>query len=103
MTHNGRYSGVPTCRTLYADKVSRTAYPTILKRQTFATPRNVTSGEGGSMDDLWQFIDEIDADKQAMLARRLEDRAQMPKFVEIRESYFEKIGLPVRVRVLELG
>ena len=61
------------------------------------------SGEGAAMADLWQFIDEIDADKQAMLAKRLEDRAQMPKFVEIRESYFDKIGLPVRGRILELG
>jgi hypothetical protein len=37
------------------------------------------------MADLWQFIDDIDADKQAMLVKRLEDRAQMPKFAEIRE------------------
>jgi 2-polyprenyl-3-methyl-5-hydroxy-6-metoxy-1,4-benzoquinol methylase len=64
---------------------------------------NVMSGEGGGMADLWQFIDEIDADKQAMLAKRLEDRAQMPKFVAIRENYFDKIGLPVTGRVLELG
>jgi hypothetical protein len=33
------------------------------------------SGEGGGMADLWQFIDEIDADKQAILVKRLEDRA----------------------------
>jgi len=45
------------------------------------------------MPDLWQFIDNIDADKQAMLVKRLEDRAQMPKFAEIREDYFDKIGL----------
>jgi 2-polyprenyl-3-methyl-5-hydroxy-6-metoxy-1,4-benzoquinol methylase len=68
-----------------------------------ATPDDVMSGEGSGMADLWQFIDEIDADKQAMLAKRLEGRAQMPKFVEIRESYFDKIGLPVTGRVLELG
>jgi hypothetical protein len=52
-----------------------------------ATPldiHNVMSGEGGGMADVWQFIDEIDADKQAMLVKRLEDRAQMPKFVAIR-------------------
>ena len=61
------------------------------------------SGEGGGMADLWQFIDEIDADKQAMLAKRLEDRAQMPKFAAIRENYFDKIGVPVTGRILELG
>jgi 2-polyprenyl-3-methyl-5-hydroxy-6-metoxy-1,4-benzoquinol methylase len=68
-----------------------------------ATPDDVMSGEGSGMADLWQFIDEIDADKQAMLAKRLEGRAQMPKFVEIRESYFDKIGLPVTGRVLGCG
>ena len=61
------------------------------------------SGEGGGMADLWQFIDEIDADKQAMLAKRLEDRAQMPKFAAIRENYFDKIGVPVTGQILELG
>src|SRR5215510_225306 len=55
------------------------------------------------MPDLWQFIDNIDADKQAMLVKRLEDRAQMPKFAEIRENYFDKIGLPLTGRILELG
>jgi hypothetical protein len=40
------------------------------------------------MPDLWQLIDNIDADKQAMLVKRLEDRAQMPKFAEIRERLF---------------
>ena len=44
------------------------------------------------MPDLFQFIDDIDADKQAMVVKRLEDRAQMPKFVAIRENYFDKIG-----------
>jgi hypothetical protein len=29
--------------------------------------------------DLFQIIDDIDADKQAMVIKRLEDRAQMPK------------------------
>src|SRR5262249_47641410 len=61
------------------------------------------SGEGGGMADLWQFIDEIDADKQAILVKRLEDRAQMPKFAAIRESYFDKIGVPVTGQILELG
>ena len=55
------------------------------------------------MPDLWQFIDDIDADKQAMLVKRLEDRAQMPKFAEIRENYLDKIGLPLSGRILELG
>src|SRR5262245_22353829 len=61
------------------------------------------SGEGGGMADLWQFIDEIDADKQAILVKRLEERAQLSKFAEIRENYFDKIGLPVTGRILELG
>jgi 2-polyprenyl-3-methyl-5-hydroxy-6-metoxy-1,4-benzoquinol methylase len=55
------------------------------------------------MPDLWQFIDDIDADKQAIAIKRLEDRAQMPKFVAIRENYFDKIGLPVTGRIHELG
>src|SRR5262245_28413740 len=55
------------------------------------------------MADVWQSIDAIDADKQAMLVKRLEDRAQMPKFVAIRENYFDKIGMPVTGRILELG
>jgi len=55
------------------------------------------------MADLWQFIDEIDADKQAILVKRLEDRAQMPKFAAIRENYFDKIGVPITGRILELG
>src|SRR5262249_43234798 len=63
----------------------------------------VMSGEGGGMTDVWQSIDAIDADKQVMLVKRLEDRAQMPKFVAIRENYFDKIGMPVTGRILELG
>ena len=55
------------------------------------------------MPDLFQFIDDIDADKQAMVVKRLEDRAQMPKFAQIRESYFDEIGLPLAGRILELG
>ena len=55
------------------------------------------------MPDLYQFIDDIDADKQAMVVKRLEDRAQMPKFAQIRESYFDEIGLPLAGRILELG
>ena len=55
------------------------------------------------MADLFQFIDNIDADKQAMVIKRLENRAQMPKFAAIRENYFDKIGLPVTGRIHELG
>ena len=55
------------------------------------------------MTDLFQIIDEIDADKQAMVIKRLEDRAQMPKFAAIRESFFDKIGLPLTGRIHELG
>jgi 2-polyprenyl-3-methyl-5-hydroxy-6-metoxy-1,4-benzoquinol methylase len=55
------------------------------------------------MPDLFQFIDDIDADKQAMVAKRLEDRAQMPKFAAIRENYLDKIGLPISGRIHELG
>ena len=55
------------------------------------------------MPDLWQFIDDIDADKRAVAVKRLEDRAQMPKFAAIRENYFDKIGLPITGRIHELG
>src|SRR5215475_3655257 len=55
------------------------------------------------MPDVFQFIDEIDPDRQAMVVRRLESRAQIPRFVEIRENYFSKIGLPLAGRMLDLG
>jgi 2-polyprenyl-3-methyl-5-hydroxy-6-metoxy-1,4-benzoquinol methylase len=55
------------------------------------------------MADLFQFIDDIGADKQAMVVKRLEDRAQMPKFAAMRENYFDKIGLPITGRIHELG
>ena len=55
------------------------------------------------MPDVFQFIDDIGPDRQAMVVRRLEDRAQMPRFAEIRENYFSKIGLPLAGRILELG
>ena len=44
------------------------------------------------MADLFQFIDDIGADKQAMVVKRLEDRARMAKFAAMRENYFDKIG-----------
>jgi 2-polyprenyl-3-methyl-5-hydroxy-6-metoxy-1,4-benzoquinol methylase len=55
------------------------------------------------MADLFQFIDNIGADKQAMVVNRLEDRAQMSKFAAMRENYFDKIGLPLTGRIHELG
>jgi 2-polyprenyl-3-methyl-5-hydroxy-6-metoxy-1,4-benzoquinol methylase len=55
------------------------------------------------MPDLFQFIDDIDTDKQAMVVKRLEDRAQMPQFAAIRDNYFDKIGLPITGRIHELG
>lgn len=55
------------------------------------------------MPDVFQSIDDIDADKQSMIAERLEMRASMPKFVAVRDEYFEAIDLPSAERVLELG
>jgi ubiquinone/menaquinone biosynthesis C-methylase UbiE len=55
------------------------------------------------MPDVFQSIDDIDADKQAMIAQRLEMRATMPKFAAIRDAYFGTIGLPSVKHVLELG
>jgi 2-polyprenyl-3-methyl-5-hydroxy-6-metoxy-1,4-benzoquinol methylase len=55
------------------------------------------------MPDMFQFIDDIDAGKQAMVVKRLEDRAKMPQFAAIRENYFDKIGLPTNGRIHELG
>jgi len=55
------------------------------------------------MPDVFQFIDDISPDRQAMVVRRLEDRAQIPRFAEIRENYLSKIGLPLAGRILELG
>jgi ubiquinone/menaquinone biosynthesis C-methylase UbiE len=72
-------------------------------RQYFAAGAWALQANGTAMPDLWQFIDEIDADKQAMAVKRLEDRAQIPKFAAIRENYFDKIGLPLSGRILELG
>ena len=58
---------------------------------------------GIAIADLFQFIDNIGADKQAMVVNRLEDRAQMSKFAAMRENYFDKIGLPLTGRIHELG
>ena len=55
------------------------------------------------MSDIYQFIDDLDSDKQSMVAKRLEDCAQMPQFAEIRENYFDKIGLPSQGSIHELG
>jgi len=55
------------------------------------------------MSDIYQFIDDLDSDRQSMVAKRLEDCAQMPRFAEIRENYFDKIGLPSKGSIHELG
>lgn len=55
------------------------------------------------MTDVFQSIDHIDAEKQEMIAERLEMRASMPKFVAVRDAYFDAIDLPSVERVLELG
>ena len=55
------------------------------------------------MPDIFQSIDEIDAEKQSMIAERLESRATMQNFVAVRDAYFEQIGLKSAGRVLELG
>lgn len=55
------------------------------------------------MPDIFQFIDEISPDKQSMVVERLENRAQMAQFAAIRENYFDKIGLPSKGRIHELG
>ena len=55
------------------------------------------------MTDIYQIIDDLDSDKQSMVAERLEDCAQMPRFAEIREHYFDKIGLPSEGSIHELG
>ena len=58
---------------------------------------------GADMPDIFQIIDDINADKQAMVAERLESRAQMAQFAAIRESYFDKFGLPTEGSIHELG
>ncbi|MEX0347568.1 MAG: methyltransferase domain-containing protein [Rhizobiaceae bacterium] len=55
------------------------------------------------MPDVFQSIDEMEADKQSMIAQRLENRAEMPKFAAVRDAYFEVIDLPSASHVLELG
>ena len=55
------------------------------------------------MPDFFQFIDDIDTDKQDMVATRLEDRAQTPQFAAIRERYLDAVGLPAAGRIHELG
>lgn len=55
------------------------------------------------MPDIFQHIDDLDDEKQAMIAGRLENRAAMPEFVAVRDGYFEAIGLQSFENVLELG
>ena len=42
-------------------------------------------------------------DRPILVVKRLEDRDQMPKFAEIRENYFDKIGTAPDGPLLELG
>ncbi len=55
------------------------------------------------MPDVFQILDEVDADKQNMVADRLETRAQMAQFAALRERYFDRVELPSRGRIHELG
>lgn len=55
------------------------------------------------MPDIFQSIDAVDAEKQLMIAERLESRATMPNFVAVRDAYFQQIGLNSLRRLLELG
>lgn len=55
------------------------------------------------MPDVFQSIDKIEPDIQALIAERLESRATMPKFVAVRDAYFKAINLPSCKSVLELG
>src|SRR5262245_54190203 len=84
--------------------VSAVAYSATLKEadSTFATG-GMSAKKVLPMPDLFQIIDDIDAGKQAMVIKRLEDRAQMPKVASIREGYVDKIGLPLTGRIHELG
>ena len=55
------------------------------------------------MPDIFQFIDDLDSDKQRMVAGRLENRAKLDQFAAMRENYFDRIGLPAAGTIHELG
>jgi len=55
------------------------------------------------MPDFFQIIDDIDAEKQDMVAARLEGRAQTAKFAALRERYLDTVGAPPAGRIHELG
>lgn len=55
------------------------------------------------MADIFQRVDELETEQRSMIAERLEFRAAMPRFVEVRDDYLEEIGLPMEGQVLELG
>lgn len=55
------------------------------------------------MSDIFQKIDEMESDQRSMIAERLEFRAAMPRFVAVRDEYFEAVGLQMEGHVLELG
>jgi ubiquinone/menaquinone biosynthesis C-methylase UbiE len=72
--------------------LSRAAY---IRKDVLAWHYSLT-GKAAAMPDVFQSIDEIDADKQTMIAERLESRAA-------RDAYFEAIDLPSVGHLLELG
>ncbi|MEK6222740.1 MAG: methyltransferase domain-containing protein [Chloroflexota bacterium] len=55
------------------------------------------------MADLFQVVDDLDNDKQELVANRLEIRAEMPLFASIRKSYFDRLGLLSEKHIHELG
>jgi len=55
------------------------------------------------MVDLFQVVDDLDKEKQELVANRLEIRAAMPSFAKIRKSYFDRLGLLSEKHIHELG
>lgn len=55
------------------------------------------------MPDLFQAIDDLDAEAKDLIAERLETRAENALFAQVRENYFARVGLPPGGRVHELG
>lgn len=55
------------------------------------------------MIDIFQVVDDLDNDKQEFVANRLEIRAAMPMFANIRKSYFDRLGLLSEKHIHELG
>lgn len=55
------------------------------------------------MPDIFQGVDDLDAEAKDLVATRLEMRAEQPLFAAARESYFDRVGLPETGRIHELG